>query len=225
MGNGGEPRGSGKWRVRGDFIAACLLLPVSCAFATDVGLSGLFRDKAVLVIDGKLRTVTVGGRTPEGVRLLSLEQEAAVVEVDGRRQRIGLASYAGSASSASAGGNEVILAADDAGHFLSVGSVNGAAVRFMVDTGATLVSIGAGDAQRIGLRYREGEAGYTMTANGRARVWKIKLDSVKLGTVELTNVDALVHEQSMPVVLLGMSFLNRMEMRRDGSMMSLRRRY
>lgn len=213
------------FQVLRDFIPACLLLPACSAFALDVGLSGLFKDKAVLVVGGKLRTVEVGSRTPEGVRLVKLEEDGAVVELDGKRQRINLGSHAYSSGQSDGGANEVVLAADSHGQFFAEGSVNGKAVRFLVDTGASQVSMGLADAQRIGLRYQEGARGFSQTANGRAAVWSVKLDRVRIGGVEVTNVDALVHEQNMPMVLLGMSVLNRMEMRRDGSRMTLRRRY
>jgi len=65
----------------------------------------------------------------------------------------------------------------------------------------------------------------TMTANGAVRVWRIRLSSVKVGNITLHDVDATVHEHDMPIVLLGMSFLNRMEMRRDGAALTLTQRY
>ncbi len=48
---------------------------------------------------------------------------------------------------------------------------------------------------------------------------------MKIGGITLSNIDATVHEQDMPVVLLGMSFLNRMDIRRDGQSMTLTQRY
>jgi aspartyl protease family protein len=103
--------------------------------------------------------------------------------------------------------------------------VNGAAVRFLVDTGATMVSLGASDARRIGLDFNRGQKGMTQTANGQTMVSKVKLDTVRIGDVTLHNVDALIHQTEMPMALLGMSFLNRMEMQRDGSTMTLRKRF
>ncbi|MGL4409523.1 MAG: retropepsin-like aspartic protease family protein, partial [Zoogloea sp.] len=63
------------------------------------------------------------------------------------------------------------------------------------------------------------------TANGVVQAWRVKLDTVQVGDVTLRNVDGIVHGADMPFVLLGMSFLNRMEMRRDGNTMVLRQRY
>ena len=70
-----------------------------------------------------------------------------------------------------------------------------------------------------------GQVGYTQTANGVAQVARVKLNTVKVGDIVLNNVDATIHQQDMPVVLLGMSFLNRMEMQRNGDTMTLKKNY
>jgi aspartyl protease family protein len=207
-------------------LALWAVLHLTAAHAgTDVAVVGLFPGKAVLVINGGApRTVSVGARTSEGVRLVSVDGEAATLDFDGGRHRIAI----GERSVAAAGDTAaapVTLNADGRGHFLTEGSINGAPVRFMVDTGATLVSLGAADAVRAGILYRKGEPAMTMTANGPAQVWKVKLDSVKVGGITLHDVDGAVHGGDLPLVLLGMSFLNRMEMKRDGDRMVLRRRF
>ena len=99
-------------------------------------------------------------------------------------------------------------------------------LRFLVDTGATYVSLPAADAQRLGLDYRKGVRGYTNTANGPAAVYRIMLDTVTLGDITLYNVTASVHEgQGLDIALLGNSFLNRTEMRREGQQLTLTKRY
>jgi aspartyl protease family protein len=202
-----------------------VLLGIGAALAADLGLVGLFRDRAVLVVDGgPPRTLTVGGPAVQGVKLLAVEADSATVEVAGKRQRLKMGEQAYSVAAPSENG-AVSLTADAGGQFLAPGSINGASVHFLVDTGATLVSLGARDALRAGIDYRRGDPGISETANGKARVWHVKLDKVSLGNITLTNVDALVHATDMPVALLGMSFLNRMEMKRDGNTMTLRRRY
>ena len=72
---------------------------------------------------------------------------------------------------------------------------------------------------------RAGRPAVTQTANGRAPAWRITLDRVKVGSIGLSNVDAIVIEHGLNVALLGMSFLNRVEMRRDGETMVLTRLY
>lgn len=119
----------------------------------------------------------------------------------------------------------VTLAADVRGHFVTEGAVNGNPVRFLVDTGATMIALPGRDAERLGLDYRKGARGITNTANGPVAVYRVRLDSVRLGAIELGNVEAIVIEQGLEIALLGMSFLNRVEMKRDGHTMTLIRRF
>ncbi len=198
-------------------------LSAPSARATDVEVVGLSAGKAVLQVNGgRPRTLAVGASV-DGVRLLAVEESVAIVEVDGQRQRIRLGQQAYTAKES--GAATITLTADSRGHFLATGSVNGSTTKFLVDTGATVVSLGAADARRAGIRYELGQAGATQTANGIARVWRVKLNTVKIGEVTLHDVDGAVHEQDMPFALLGMSFLNRMEMRRDGSTLTLKQRF
>jgi aspartyl protease family protein len=201
-----------------------LVLAAAVAGATEVSLVGLYSGKALVVIDGgKPRSVTPGVLN-NGVKLLSLEDNAAVFEIDGRRQRLVIGQNA--VSTGGVGGNDTIsLTADPAGHFFTVGTINGVPVRLLVDTGATFISLGMADAIRANVDYQKGQTGAMMTANGSVRVWRVKLNSVRVGDVLLNQVDAVVHESNLPVVLLGMSFLNRMEMKRDGQTMTLKKRY
>ena len=98
-------------------------------------------------------------------------------------------------------------------------------MRFLVDTGATFVSLGRSDALKAGVDFTKGEPALMQTANGGVRAWRVSLDTVRIGDVTLRNVDGVVHANDMPIALLGMSFLNRMEMRRDGSSLLLKQRY
>lgn len=194
------------------------------ALAADVALVGLLPGKALVVIDGgKRQTLAVGAATAEGVKLLALESGAAVFEIDGKARRVALGQSVVSTPGAERPATTLI--ADARGHFVVPGSINGVGMRFLVDTGATFISLGAADARRARIDAAKGTPGMTMTANGPARVWRVRLESVKLGSITLRDVDASVHEQDMPVVLLGMSFLNRMEIHRDGSSMTLTQRY
>ncbi len=205
-------------------ILSCLGL-TSIASAADVGLAGLFPGKALLTINGGApRIVPLGAKTEEGVRVVSIEGETATIEVDGRKRVLRVGQNVASQSSGS-GPATVVLTADAAGHFLARGSINGTSVRFLVDTGASMISIGTSDARRIGVDASMGQLGYTQTANGVAQVARVKLNTVKVGDIVLNNVDATIHQQDMPVVLLGMSFLNRMEMQRNGDTMTLKKNY
>jgi aspartyl protease family protein len=207
------------------FLLAFVL--ASAAYAREVGVVGLFPGKVVISIDGgNPRTLSIGEKSAEGVKLLSIDGDDAVLEIDGKRSRIGIGQQVfSSGRGAGSGADTLTLTANGSGQFLTGGSVNGANMRFMVDTGATYVSLGASDARRAGIDVGTGEPGTSITANGVIRVWRVHLNSIRVGDVTMTGIDAAVQESDMPVALLGMSFLNRMEMTRNGDTMTLRKRY
>ncbi|HSB49310.1 MAG TPA: TIGR02281 family clan AA aspartic protease [Burkholderiales bacterium] len=205
-----------------------LLLGASGAAAVDINVVGLTTGKAVVSIEGgKPRTLSVGQVTPEGVKLISASSESAVFEVNGERRTLAVGEGAAVASAAPArGGTSVTLIADSRGHFTTIGVVNGVSLQFLVDTGATAVVLSSADARRAGVNYLAGARALTQTANGVVPVYAVKLDSLRVGDITLSNVDASVIEgDKLPVALLGMSFLNRMEMRREGTTLTLIRRY
>ena len=203
---------------------ALLALAASPAYPADVTLVGQIGSKAIVVIDrGAPRTLAPGQKTAEGVLLLSTEKGAAHFEIDGKKRtlRMGQAYAAPSASKQS-----VTLNADASGHIFTMGSINGGSVRVLVDTGATLVVLPPAEAKRLGIDYLKGQPVRMNTANGVAAAYRVQLDSVRIGDVELNNVDGLVNaNDNLGVTLLGMSFLNRMEMKRDGQSMTLTKRY
>ena len=136
----------------------------------------------------------------------------------------------GQAYSARGGGGggsnqRTVLKADGRGHFVAEGQVNGAAARFLVDTGATLIALPATEAKRMGLSYLNAPRGLVNTANGSAIAYKVKLDTVRVGEITINNVDAVVMDGGLHMALLGMSFLNRTEMTRDGETMVLTKRF
>ena len=205
-------------------LALALCLVSGGATAQDVGLAGVLGSKALLMIDGGEPQAVAVGQSLAGVKVISVQGEQAVVEIGGKKRPLRVGQHAIGAAPAD-GSGMIVMTADNQGHFYATGSVNGAAVRFLVDTGATMVSLGANDARRIGLDFNRGQKSMTQTANGQTMVSKVKLDTVRIGDVTLHNVDALIHQTEMPMALLGMSFLNRMEMQRDGSTMTLRKRF
>ena len=97
-------------------------------------------------------------------------------------------------------------------------------MRFLVDTGATLVTLPTAEAERLGIDYRRGQQLMSQTASGAAVVYRVRLDSVSVGPMTMLGVDAVV-SPGLQVALLGMSFLNRTEMRREGANLTLTKRY
>lgn len=202
-------------------LVAALALP---AAATDVTVIGLFPNMAVVTIDrGSPKTLKVGEKTAEGVVLVSVANGAAVLEIDGKRQTLEMGQHFETAATTGSR-TSVTLARDNRGHFYTDALVNGGTVRFLVDTGATLVSLPVAEAQRLGINYLQGTPGYSVLADGRRVVsYRVNLESVTVGDVTLFNVEGVVQGGGMP--LLGMSFLSRTEMRNDGQNLVLTKRY
>ncbi|MFZ6814264.1 retropepsin-like aspartic protease family protein [Undibacterium sp. Rencai35W] len=205
-----------------------MLSATGCVYAaakTDVGVVGLFPGKAVLVIDGnEPKTYSVGSTIGDGMKLLSADNETATIEVNGKRQVLTIGQYVHRAAPSS--GNSVVLQADAQGHFFTKAQINGgSSLNMLVDTGASLISIPAADATKLGINYKAGQLGRSSTANGVINVYRVRLDTVKIGDIELQQVDASVNESGLPFTLLGMSFLKRVEMLRDGERLTLTKRY
>jgi len=163
----------------------------------------------------------VGQKVADGVTLLSVERDGATFDIAGKRQAIRL----GQATTRSTANTSVALTADARGHYFVDGRANGVALRFIVDTGATLVALSTDDAGRLGLNYLAGPVMRMNTANGMARAWRVRLDTLQVGGIALNNVEAAVVESPSMPALLGMNVLNRMEMRQVGETMTLTKRY
>ncbi len=208
-------------------LAAGLALTILSASAQTVALQGMLGAKALLIVNGSAPKGVAAGDSHQGVKVISTAGDQAVLEIGGRRHtlRVGDAPASVGAGGAGARGSKIVLTAGSGGHFLAQGAINGQTVQFMVDTGATLIAMGAADAQRLGLNYKDGQPARVSTANGVTAAWKMSLASVRIGDVEVHNVDALVSPQPMPYVLLGNSFLTRFQMRRDNDQMVLERRF
>lgn len=205
-------------------LAACTAFAAGTAAAQTVAMTGSMGSRALLVINGK--TVTAGaGSTVQGVKVISVQSDQTVVEVNGERQTLRLGVAQVDAAGPVGGGRQIVLTADSGGHFQTLGTINGRTVTFMVDTGATTISMSSADADRIGLKYQQGQPIGLQTANGVVRGWRITLASVRIGEVEVFNVDGVVANREMPFVLLGNSFLSRFQMKRENDQMTLERRF
>jgi aspartyl protease family protein len=205
--------------------ALLLLVTGAATAAPGVVLAGRMGQRALLVIDGRAHAMAVGD-TAGGVRLLGWTGDAAEVELGGKTQmlRLGAAPAQLAAAGPAPSGREIVIPAGQGGHFTAAGSIQGHNVQFMVDTGATLVSLGRDDAQRMGLDLRDAAQGYIQTANGQALVHLVTLPHLRVGEVEVHNVGAVVLPMPMPFVLLGNNFLSRFQMRRENDVMRLEAR-
>lgn len=206
-------------------VAALLAAPV---WAQTVAINGTLGSKALLIVDGGFPKAVAVGETHKGVKVVSIQGEQITLEVGGKRQtlRVGDApASVGSGSGQQLSGSRVVLAVGPGGHFMSEGQINGRVVNFMVDTGATTVAMSVADAKRIGLNYQNGQQVNMNTANGVTQGWRVTLDTVRVGDVMVSGVDAIVSQGSMPYILLGNSFLGRFQMTRTNDQMVLERRF
>ncbi|MCB1868939.1 MAG: TIGR02281 family clan AA aspartic protease [Gammaproteobacteria bacterium] len=213
------------------FIPRLVLLP---AVVIAVAVSGaalaverlkvmaLFPDKAMVELDGTRRFLRAGEPSPEGVVLISANARGAVIEVNGRREEYQLgASYGGNFAETAV--REVRIPRNRQGAFLTLGSINGRSTEMLVDTGASSVAMSEVEAKRLGIPYRlNGMKSTVRTASGFANAYQITLANVQVGAIELTNVDGVVVKGDSPrEVLLGMSFLKRVKMDVEGSVLVL----
>jgi len=209
-------------------IAGLVGALVSCpTMAQSVALTGIMGERALLVIDNAAPEVVAPGETRQGVTLVSAGGESAVIEIQGQRQtlRVGERPVSVSGKGDSARAPRVVLNAGSGGHFFGTARFNGVTVPFVVDTGASSVVMGVAQAEQIGLNYRSGQRVSVTTANGVAPGYRISLNSVQIGDVEVFNVDATVVPASISVVLLGNSFLGRFRMTQENDLLLLEKRY
>ncbi|MFN3570942.1 MAG: TIGR02281 family clan AA aspartic protease [Polaromonas sp.] len=202
------------------------------AIAQSVALAGMLGNKALLVVNGAPPKSVAAGETHMNVKVISASGDQAVLELAGKRHtlRVGdapvsVGAGAGGQASAAGKGNRIVLTAGSGGHFMTQGQINGKAAQFMVDTGATAVSMTVTDAERLGVDYKSGQRVQLSTANGVVQGWRTSLASVRVGDVEVFNVDAVVASRDMPFMLLGNSFLTRFQMLRENEQLILVKRY
>ena len=210
----------------GMMVAALLMLAVTAnSYAVDkMALYALFKDKVIILVDGNRRVISTGQSTREGVKLVSTDtgKEEAVVQVGDKRitLRLGVVMQGGGMDGKK---TKVTLYADASGHFKAEGAINGQPISFLVDTGATRIALNSRMAKRLGIDYKTlGRLGYANTASGVVRVYNVTLDKVSIGGITQRYVDAAVIEGNFPTQsLLGMSFLGKLNMRRQGQRMEL----
>lgn len=204
-------------------LLACLVLTLSGGVAaSDIKLVSLSSEKALFVIDGKPpKAFAIGSALTTDAKLTALDRTSATVEVGGKKQ-VFLLGQTALTPSANSKNPSITLNASEMGHFFTQLQINGGSqTRAMIDTGASFIAIPAAEAQRMGLDYKKGRLSYSNTANGIVPIYLIQLDSVKIGDIEVFQVQASVHEGALPVTLLGNSFLKRLSMSRDGERMVL----
>jgi aspartyl protease family protein len=205
-------------------LSSNLFLSAVNAADIDVKVIGLFTDKALLKI-GSEQKILASGETYKGVTLQSASSRAAVVIIDGKLQKMGL-NQSIHHGYKKPDRSKATIYPDEQGMYFAKGRINDQKVKFLIDTGATFLTMSGDQARKIGINFRQGKIGYAHTASGTVQVWHVKLASVSIGDITAPNVDASVIEGSQPFeILLGNSFLKFTELQRIGSTMELQQRY
>lgn len=187
---------------------------------------GLFKNRAVIRIGKQQHVLRVGETTQEGVRLIEADSDKAVLEFKGKKDTYFLGRRVSSHfKKAEIKGEANIWPVN--GMYMVGGAINGQPVKFMVDTGASWISMNGKHARRLGLDYHvSGKRGSVSTANGVAQVFLLDLDQVRVGDIVLHHVKAAVLDGNSPTeILLGMSFLKRVDIQRKGQMMTLKKKW
>ena len=192
----------------------------SLAQATEVIVKGLFNGAAVLVIDGQ-QSLVKEGKTKRGVTLIQANSKEAIIKVNGKQQRVTLSSQVGGSYQASDTKTVRIASLRDGHHWVR-GQINDRSVDLLIDTGASLISMNRSTAKRLGVDLTKGKVGYTSTANGVVEAVSVNLNRVTIGEITHYNIEASVlPDNSLPVVLLGNSFLRLVDMRIENGVMIL----
>ena len=200
------------------------LLAAAPLHAQTLRLAGILGGKALMVSGSNAPRAVAPGESIDGVRVVSVSRESVVIESVGGRETLHLGAEPVSVGTHGSAPQQLTLYADARGHFVSGGQINGRPVQYMVDTGATAVSLGRAEAERLGIRVQQGQPVRMQTANGVAEGWRVRLDSVRIGALEQRGVEAIITSEPMPYVLLGNSFLKPYEMTRKGNELLLQKR-
>jgi len=186
---------------------------------------GLFADQAVVEINKKQRLLKIGKTSPEGVTLISANSRRAVLEKDGITETYELGTRISTDFSPPIEQTVVSLWPTN-GMYMTVGIVNGYSVDFLVDTGASAIALNAATAQRLDLDYLSGKKVGVRTASGIEVAYHVMLDEVQIGDIKLNNIRAMVLDGEQPKhALLGMTFLEQLDIVRKDKRMDLKKKF
>jgi aspartyl protease family protein len=204
-------------------VSMCFLSPLTHAY--NIQAQALLKNTAVLMIDGKRRTLKAGQRSPEGILLISASPQKAIIEINDQQQQLTLTQRI-SGNYQSASKREVTIPRDRAKQFLTNASINGKRIPVMVDTGANIVALSSAHAQRLDIDYLNGQPSRVTTASGEATSYIITLRSVDVGGIIVSGVKAAVIEGDFPVtILLGMSYLQHVTIQEKDGTLTLQAKY
>ena len=207
-------------------MLACSVVCLSKSYANsdfNIVVKGLFKNNALVIIDGKQRLLKKGKTSPEGITLISANSKQAQIRYNDKVHTLLLSKGVG-ASYTEPTVNEIRLQRGDNGHYFTPGTINGRQTSFLVDTGASSIAMSSADADGLGLSYKDARKVKVNTASGVSDAFEVKLRSVAIGSVKVSNVDALIIEGVYPItILLGNSFLSQVEMKVEEGVLILQK--
>lgn len=204
-------------------LLAVVLVSLPC-FAADMVVKALLKNHAVIEVDGQQQMLEAG-ESFAGVTLISANSKHGVFEVQGERRTLTVGRRMGAHYKAPER-PAVRISSQAGGHFFAPGRINGRTVTFLVDTGATMIALNSQVAQDLGLDYLSGQKHQVQTAAGIVAAHRVNLASVSVGTLTLHNVDASVLEGAFPAqILLGNSYLSRVDMQVDNGVLVLQAKF
>jgi len=207
------------------FVGLITLMAFGVALAAPpVKVIALFSGKALLQL-GTKQKILREGESLDGVLLKSASARGAIVVVDDQEMKLNL--------NQSIAGNfkkpvhkSVKIYPDSMGMFYTSGYIDRKATRFLVDTGATFVTLSGDKAKSLSIDFKRGKPGTTQTASAIVPVWQVRLKSVEVGGITVRDVEATVIEGDQPVdVLLGNSFLRHTRIQHSGAVLEIHHRF
>ncbi|MEX1664572.1 TIGR02281 family clan AA aspartic protease [Zhongshania arctica] len=210
------------------FMAGVLLAMLSVtlqAAPAQIVVRGLFEKAALLEIDGRQQFLRAGQRDTSGLLLVSATPREAVIEFDGQRKTLTLSNRIGTIYRESSQAS-VSLHKDNRKQYRTRVTINGRSADALVDTGATSVAMSASQADQLGISYLDGRPTSVATAGGVRKAFSIVLRRVEIGNIKTQEVAAVVIEGDDPqLILLGMSFLEHVDLQERDNILVLTPRY
>ena len=202
---------------------ACLLSMAPAALA-DIEVLGLFKGAALLEVDGEQKLLKVGQQW-KGVALLEADSRQAVADINGERMTLTVSTHIGTSFQVPET-REVRVRKNSQRQYITTAEINGRRVKVLVDTGANIIAMNSATARAMGVDFTRGTPSRVATASGVVQAWSVTLDRVDVGGILVNHVQASVLEGSHPdIVLLGMSYLQHVEMREVDGVLSLISKY
>ena len=212
--------------ISGARVCAGITLAITCVQVIaepDIAVTGLIGERALLRINGNYHTLAVEESGPAGIRVLSIDKgrRYVVLNVNGERRKFLLGAGTGS------GRQSVTIKPDRAGMYRIEGKINDTKVPFIVDTGATFVTINRNMADELGINESHAKMkGQAETVNGKVPIYIVGMARVEVAGLTIEGVDIAVHKGDYPsIALLGMSFLKKTSMEHVGDNLRLKKNY